>query len=166
MCLALALSLTACNKKEVANTGTTKNESVSQKDENKKVIENKEEKKEDKKVVNKKIEKVDDKVLKFTSKYLEQFDDDTYSCALINFKNDDFIPEDIREKIKTIDVSKYGKSELEQGSKSYKSLVINLREGALYKFMTTGQKIEDLKFMDGTYLAKGDVTLLENADKN
>jgi len=166
LCLALALSLTACNKKEVANTGTSKNESVSQKDEDKKVIENKEEKKEDKKAVNKKIEKVDDKVLKFTSKYLEQFDDDTYSCVLINFKNDDFIPDDIREKIKTIDVSKYGKSELEQGSKSYKSLVINLREGALYKFMTTGQKIEDLKFMDGTYLAKGDVILLENADKN
>ncbi len=167
LCLVLTLSFTACNKKEETNVGTVKNETASQKEDDKKVRENKEEKKEDKKAVNKKIEKVDDKVLKFTSKYLEQFDDDTYSCVLINFKNDDFIPDEIREKIKTVDISKYGKpgNGIEQDFKPYKSLVINFREGALYKISTTADKIEDLKFVKAAYLAKGDAILLENADK-
>ncbi|EFM39769.1 hypothetical protein HMPREF0379_0389 [[Eubacterium] yurii subsp. margaretiae ATCC 43715] len=160
LCLALALSFSACNKKEASNSGTIKNETASQKDDDKKVTENK-------KTKNKDIEEVDDKVLNFTSKYLEQFDDNSYSCILINFKNDDFIPEDIREKIKTINVSKYGKpgNGIEKGYKPYKSLVINLREGALYKISTTADKIDDLRFIKGAYLAKGDALLLENADK-
>ena len=161
--LVLALSFTACNKKEETNVGTVKNENASQKEDDKKVSENKE----DKKVVNKNMEKVDDKLLKFTSKYLEEFDDNSYSCMVINFKNDDFIPDEIREKIKTIDISKYGKPDngIEQGFKPYKSLVINFREGALYKISTTADKIEDLKFVKAAYLAKGDAILLENADK-
>ena len=163
LCLVLAISFTACNKKEETNVGTVKNETASQKEDDKKVSENKE----DKKVVNKNMEKVDDKLLKFTSKYLEEFDDNSYSCMVISFKNDDFIPDEIREKIKTIDISKYGKpgNGIEQGFKPYKSLVINFREGALYKISTTADKIEDLKFVKAAYLAKGDAILLENADK-
>ena len=54
--LVLALSFTAFNKKEETNVGTVKNEIASQKEDDKKVRENKE----DKKVVNKNMEKVDD----------------------------------------------------------------------------------------------------------
>ncbi len=53
----------------------------------------------------------------------------------------------------------------QKGYKPYKSLVINLREGALYKISTTADKIDDLRFIKGAYLAKGDALLLENADK-